>query len=160
MSNWQQTTIFIFTFTCMMLLCHQSSRSLDGSQNVCCHLVIKTCTASSYLARHGNCAELQKRKHAEKRKKTEGEPAEHRDCGTHKLCENWCSIYVITNITRFCLDGIELQWVIIQSQAWFRGYDLQCLLLREFWLRFRGDRRLNKHVLCNSTMSYRYDISV
>ena len=32
-------------------------------------------------------------------------------------------IYVINHITRFCLDGIELQWVIIQSQAWFRGYD-------------------------------------
>ena len=69
MSNWQQTTIFIFTFTCMMLLCHQSSRanhrfpncmslSLDGSENVCRHLVIKTCTASSYLARHWNCAAL------------------------------------------------------------------------------------------------------
>ena len=81
MSNWQQTTIFIFTFTCMMLsvLCHQSSRanhrfpncmswSLDGSEDVCCHLLIKTCTASSYLARHGNCAALQT--HAEKRKKT------------------------------------------------------------------------------------------
>ena len=62
----KQTTIFIFTFTCMMLLCHQSSRanhrfpnwSLDGSENVCRHLVIKTCTASSYLARHGNCAAL------------------------------------------------------------------------------------------------------
>ena len=69
MSNWQQTTIFIFTFTCMMLLCHQSSCanhrfpnclswSLDGSENVFRHLVIKTCTASSYLARHGNCAAL------------------------------------------------------------------------------------------------------
>ena len=75
--------IFIFTFTCMMLsvVCHQSSRanhrfpncmswSLDGSEDVCCHLVIKTCTASSYLARHGNCAALQTRTHAEKRKKT------------------------------------------------------------------------------------------
>ena len=50
-------------------LCHQSSRanhrfpnsiswSLDGSEHVCRHLVIKTCTASSYLARHGNCAAL------------------------------------------------------------------------------------------------------
>ena len=79
---WQQTTIFIFTFTCTMLsvLCHQSSRanhrfpncmswSLDGSEDVCRHLVIKTCTASSYLARHGNCAALQTRTHAEKRKK-------------------------------------------------------------------------------------------
>ena len=72
-----------FHFSCMMLsvLCHQSSRanhrfpncmswSLDGSEDVCCHLVIKTCTASSYLARHGNCAALQTRTHAEKRKKT------------------------------------------------------------------------------------------
>ena len=128
----QRTTIFIFNLTC--LLWHQSSRenhrfpncmswSLDGSENVCRHLVIKTCTASSYLACHETCAELQKRKHAEKRKKTEDEPVEHRDYGTQKLCENRCSIYVITHITRFRLDGIELQWAIIQSQSWFRGYD-------------------------------------
>ena len=62
-------------------LCHQSSRanhrfpncmswSLDGSEDVCRHLVIKTCTASKCLARHGNCAALQTRTHAEKRKKT------------------------------------------------------------------------------------------
>ena len=75
----QCTTIFIFNFT--SFLCHQSSRenhrfhncmswSLDdGSENVCRHLVIKTCTASSYLARHENWAELQKPKPAEIRKK-------------------------------------------------------------------------------------------
>ena len=83
MSNRQQTTIFIFifSFTCMMLsvppkfACNHRfpncmSWSLDGSEDVCRHLVIKTCNACSYLARHGNCAALQTRKHAEKRKKT------------------------------------------------------------------------------------------
>ena len=54
------TTIFIFNF--IGFLCHQSSRedhrflncmswSLDSSENVCHHLVIKTCIASRYLAR-------------------------------------------------------------------------------------------------------------
>ena len=57
-----------------------TSWSLDGSKNVCHHLVIKTCTTSSYLACHENCAELYKWKQAEKRKITEDEPAEHRDC--------------------------------------------------------------------------------
>ena len=116
----QCTTIFIFNLTCF--LCHQSSRenhrfpncmgwSLDGSEDVYRHLVIKRCTASSYLARHENCTELQKRKHAEKRKKTEDEPVEHSDCSIQKLCENRCSIiYVITHVTRLRLDGIELQW--------------------------------------------------
>ena len=56
------------------------------------------------------CAELQQRKNAENRKKEKDEPAEHRDCGTQKLCENRCSIYVITMaITRFRLGGIDRQ---------------------------------------------------
>ena len=44
------------------------------------------------------------------------------ETGPQWLCENRCSIFVITH-TRFRLDGIELQWAIIQSHAWFRGYD-------------------------------------
>ena len=112
--------------------------------------MIKTCTASSYLARHGKCAALQTRTHAEKRKKTS---TGHRDCGT-QLCGNRCSLYVITHITGFRLDhrwnrttmgdnavtGLVMITVLIQIIA---------MASVKFFLRFREDRRLG---LINKTM--------
>ena len=47
------------------------------------------------------------------------------ETAAHNCVEIEGSLYVITHIKRFRLGhGIELQWAIIQSQAWLR---LQCL---------------------------------
>ena len=49
----------------------------------------------------------------------------------HDNCVNIDALFlkVITHITRFRLEGIELQWVITQSRAWFRGYDYRGTVL-------------------------------
>ena len=57
--------------------------------------------------------------------------------------------------TKFAL----LRWHPALLKTWAE-HCAQCLLLCEFWLRFQGNRRLDKHVLCNSIMPYRYDFLV
>ena len=68
------------------------------------------------------------------------------ETAAHNCVEMEGSLYAITHITGFrIINGIELQWTIIQSQAWLR---LQCLFKVllwprcEFLLRFREDRIL------------------
>ena len=142
MSNWLQTiTVYhniYFPFDVTCFLCHQSSRenhrfpncmswSLDGSENVFRHLVIKTCTAFSYLARHENCA-VGKNENMPRKERKRKTNQRNIETAAHKNCMKiYAFIYVIRpypyNTVSFTLDGIELQWAITQSQARFRGYD-------------------------------------
>ena len=71
-----------------------------GSENACCHLVIKPCTASRKLHAMKTAQRRKNEKHMPGKGRTrKDETVVHVDCGT-QLYRNRCSIYVITHISR------------------------------------------------------------